>query len=172
MVTAAEFFGPKSIQPEFLATSPLPVMATLGKVGLLIALAGMLFTIGGAAIETCLSGAYNLGQFFGWQWGKYHRPSKAGRFTLTWIIFLVLAAIIIMTGIDAVRLTEVAVIFSAVALPLTYFPVLLVANDRTYMGKHANGRFANILGTIYLVILTVVALASVPLLVITNGGQG
>ena len=172
MVTAAEFFSPKGIQPDFLATTPLPVMASLGKVGLLIALAGMLFTIGGAAIETCLSGAYNLAQFFGWQWGKYHRPSRAGGFSLTWIVFLLLGCLIIMTGVDAVRLTEIAVIFSAVALPLTYFPVLLVANDRNYMGKHANGRFANILGSIYLVILTLVAIASIPLLVITNGGQG
>jgi manganese transport protein len=172
IVTSAEYFNPRGIQPEFLGTTPLPVMATLGKVGLLIAMAGMLFCVGGAAIETCLASAYNFGQFFGWQWGKYHKPSQAGRFTLTWIIFLLLAMLIIITGVDAVKLTEVAVIFAAVALPLTYFPVLLVANDRHIMGKHANGPLANGLGLIYLVILTVVALGAIPLLIITNGGQG
>ena len=42
---------------------------------------------------------------------------------------------IVMTGVDPVALTEYAVIFSVVALPLTYVPILLVANDRSYMGQ-------------------------------------
>ena len=42
-----------------------------------------------------------------------------------------------MTGVDPVMLTEYAVIFSAVALPLTYIPILLVANDPKYMGHTA-----------------------------------
>ena len=54
-------------------------------------------------------------------------------------VLLVLALGIVMTGVDPVMLTEYAVIFSVVALPLTYLPILLVANDRAYMGKHANG---------------------------------
>ena len=41
-----------------------------------------------------------------------------------------------MTGVDPVVLTEYAVIFSVVALPLTYLPILLVANDRAYMGRY------------------------------------
>ena len=43
--------------------------------------------------------------------------------------------------------TEYSVVFCAVALPLTYLPILVVANDRTYMGEHVNGRVANLLGT-------------------------
>ena len=34
--------------------------------------------------------------------------------------------------------------FSAVALPLTYLPILVVANDPDYMGDKSNGRFANV----------------------------
>ena len=45
--------------------------------------------------------------------------------------------LVVMTGYDPVKLTEYSVIFSVVALPLTYLPILLVANDRTYMGSHA-----------------------------------
>ena len=41
-----------------------------------------------------------------------------------------------MTGIDPVMLTEYSVIFSVVALPLTYLPILLVANDKAYMGRY------------------------------------
>ena len=67
-------------------------------------------------------------------------------------------------------LTEYAVIFSAVALPLTYVPILLVANDREYMGAHANGRLANVLGFVYLVVILVIAVAAIPLMIITNVG--
>ena len=51
-----------------------------------------------------------------------------------------------MTGYDPVKLTEYSVIFSVVALPLTYLPILLVANDRAYMGANVNGKLANFLG--------------------------
>jgi manganese transport protein len=63
------------------------------------------------------------------------------------------------------------VVFSAVALPLTYFPILVVANDREYMGEQANGRFGNTLATLYLVLVTVAAVAALPLMLITKAGQ-
>ena len=46
------------------------------QIGLLLALVGMLFAVGGAAIETVFSGAYNVAQFFGWEWGKLPPPRR------------------------------------------------------------------------------------------------
>ena len=63
-------------------------------------------------------------------------------------------------------------IFSIPVLPLTYLPILLIANDRAYMGSHANGRIANVFGVAYFAIILLVAVAAIPLLVLTNGGQG
>jgi len=83
----------------------------------------------------------------------------------------VLALAIVLTGVDPVVLTEYAVILSAVALPLTYLPILLVANDESYMGRYRNGRVSNALGVVHLVIIMVVALSAIPLLVLTNVGQ-
>jgi hypothetical protein len=40
------------------------------------------------------------------------------------------------------------------------------------MGKNANGALANILGWFYLVLLTLAALAAIPLLILTHGGRG
>ena len=37
-------------------------------------------------------------------------------------------------------MTEYSIVLSAAALPLTYFPILVVANDPDYMGEHTNGR--------------------------------
>ena len=85
---------------------------------------------------------------------------------------LVLGFLIVVTGVDPILVTELSVIFSVVALPLTYIPILLVANDRAYMGSYANGRVANIFGVFYLVVVLVIAVAAIPLLVLSNMGTG
>ena len=150
------------IAPEHLGTIALGSAEPLGQPGLLLALVGILFAVGGASIDTVFSGAYNLAQFCGWEWGRYRHPRGAPRFALTWIVFLALGMLIAMTGVDAVALTEYAVIFSVVALPLTYIPILLVANDSSYMGQHANGKLANALGIVYLVVIGLISIAALP----------
>jgi Mn2+/Fe2+ NRAMP family transporter len=172
MIAAGALFYPLGIEPQFIGTVAMGAQVPLGTIGLLLALIGILFAVGGAAIDTCFSGAYNLAQFFGWEWGKSRRPRNASRFTLAWGVLLALALLVIMTGIDPVMLTEYAVIFSVVALPLTYIPILLVANDSSYMGRYSNGRLANVFGLIYLVVILVVAITAIPLMILTHQGQG
>jgi Mn2+/Fe2+ NRAMP family transporter len=172
MIAAGALFYPLGIEPQFIGTVAMGAQVPLGTIGLLLALIGILFAVGGAAIDTCFSGAYNLAQFFGWEWGKSRRPRDASRFTLAWGVLLALALLVIMTGIDPVMLTEYAVIFSVVALPLTYIPILLVANDSSYMGRYSNGRLANVFGLIYLVVILVVAITAIPLMILTHQGQG
>ena len=77
----------------------------------------------------------------------------------------------LLTTVDPIMLTEYSIVFSAIALPLTYFPILVVANDRTYMGEHVNGRLANTLGTVYLFVVGVAAAAAIPLMIVTRAGQ-
>jgi manganese transport protein len=171
MIIGATVFLGHGISPEHLGTIALGGSDPLGKIGLLVALVGILFAVGGASIDTVFSGAYNLAQFCGWEWGRYRHPKGAPRFALTWIVLLILAMGIVMTGVDPVVLTEYAVIFSVVALPLTYIPILLVANDRAYMGRYGNGKLANALGLVYLVVIMIVALTAIPLMILTNAGQ-
>jgi Mn2+/Fe2+ NRAMP family transporter len=172
MIVGGALFLEQGIQPDFLGSIALGAEVPIGEVGLLLALIGILFAVGGASIDTLFAGAYNLAQFFGWEWGRYRHASGAPRFTLTWMVLLALALAIVMTGVDPVQLTEYAVIFSVVALPLTYLPILLVANDRAYMGKYVNGRVSNVLGVAYLVVILAVSLTAIPLMIITNVGQG
>jgi Mn2+/Fe2+ NRAMP family transporter len=172
MIVGGALFLPKGIDPETLGSIALGAQLPLGEIGLLLALIGILFAVGGASIDTLFAGAYNFAQFFGWEWGRYRSPAGAPRFTLGWMVLFVLALGIVMTGVDPVQLTEYAVIFSVVALPLTYLPILLVANDRAYMGRYVNGRLANVLGVIYLVVIVVISLTAIPLMILTNVGQG
>jgi Mn2+/Fe2+ NRAMP family transporter len=172
MVGAAELFFPAGIEPDHLGTVPLLAQASFGEVGLVLALIGMFFAIGGAAVDACFAGAYSVAQFAGWEWGKYRRPSGAPRFTFAWLLFFALALGVLMLGIDPLDLTEYSVVLSVVALPLTYLPVLLIARDRTFMGEHVNGRFAGTLGWGYFGLIMIVAVAAIPLLLATNAGGG
>jgi manganese transport protein len=172
MITGGALFLGQGIEPDFLGSIALGAQVPLGEIGLLLAIVGILFAVGGASIDTLFAGAYNLAQFMGWVWGRYRSPSGAPRFTLTWMVLLLLALGIVMTGVDPVMLTEYAVIFSVVALPLTYLPVLLVANDRAYMGRYVNGKLSNALGVVYLVVILAVSLSAIPLMILTNVGQG
>jgi manganese transport protein len=78
---------------------------------------------------------------------------------------------VLLTGLDPIKITELSVVFSAIALPLTYLPILVVANDPEYMGDQVNGAAANAAGVLYLVIIAVASLAAVPLLIITGAGS-
>ena len=83
---------------------------------------------------------------------------------------VLLGALAVMTGVDPVKVTEYSIVLSAAALPLTYFPILVVSNDRDYMGDKTNGPVLNFLATVYLVIIVLVAVATIPLMIITKGG--
>jgi Mn2+/Fe2+ NRAMP family transporter len=163
--------GPLGISVDTLGQVGLPIAATLGKLGLAFAILGFVAATFGAACETGLSVGYSIAQYFGAQWGKYVRPNQAVFFHLVLVLSTLLAAAVLLTTVDPIMVTEMSVVFSAVALPLTYFPILVVANDRDYMGEHANGRLANALGTAFLVLILVAAVAAIPLLIWTRMGQ-
>jgi Mn2+/Fe2+ NRAMP family transporter len=164
-------FGPAGISPEMIGTVALQAAVPFGHIGLLLALLGMLFAIGGAAIETCLANAYSLAQFLGWRWGRHRKPKEAPRFTLTWIAVFAGSLVIVLTGVEPIALAEYAIVASILVLPLTYLPLLLLAGDRTYMHAHANGVLAKTLGWGFYALIVVAAVAALPLFLITSGGQ-
>jgi Mn2+/Fe2+ NRAMP family transporter len=163
--------GPLEISVDTLGQVGLPVAVALGKVGLAIALLGFVAATFGAACETGLSAAYSIAQYFGAQWGKYVRPNEAAFFHLVLFLATLVAGAVLMTTVDPVLVTEVSVVFSAVALPLTYVPILVVANDPDYMGEYVNGRLANGLGVVFLALVVVASVVAIPLLVWTRLGQ-
>jgi Mn2+/Fe2+ NRAMP family transporter len=167
---AAVVLLPAGIEVSSLSQVVLPVVAAGGKVALAFVIVGIVAATFGAALETALSSGYTLAQYFGWSWGKFRRPAQAARFHLTMMICLVIAVGVLMTGVDPVLVTEYSVVFSAIALPLTYLPILLVANDPEYMGEHVNGRATNAVGMVYLVLILVAAIAAIPLMLLTGAG--
>jgi Mn2+/Fe2+ NRAMP family transporter len=172
MIASAQIFQPAGIDPEHLGTVPLLAQIPYGETGLVLALVGILFAIGGAAVDASFAAAYSIAQFAGWEWGKYRRAAGAPRFTLCWVIFFGLGVLVLLTGIDPLAITEYSVLLSVVALPLTYLPIMLVARDRAFMGQYVNGRITTVLGWGYFGLICVVAVVAIPLLLATNGGGG
>ncbi|TQJ40119.1 Mn2+/Fe2+ NRAMP family transporter [Arthrobacter sp. SLBN-112] len=168
---AAVVLLPAGISVTSLSQVILPVAEGAGKLGLAFVLVGIVAATFGAALETTLSSGYTLAQFFGWSWGKFRRPAEAARFHLAMIVCLLIGIAVLATGVDPVQVTEYSVVFSAIALPLTYLPVLIVANDPQYMHEHVNGRVVNVLGMVYLVIILVASLAAIPLMIVTGAGS-
>src|SRR3954469_17317651 len=64
LVVGAIVFLPRGIFPDLLSTSALAGALPLGRTSLFVALGGMMACLAGAAVETTLSGAYNLCQFY------------------------------------------------------------------------------------------------------------
>lgn len=171
MACAHLVLAPAKISVGTLDQVALPVAVQLGKVGLAIVLIGIFAATFGAALETALSAGYAVAQYLGWPWGKHLAPQRATRFHLVVIMTMLAAVVFGLSGVDPVKVTEYSIVLSAAALPLTYFPILVVANDPSYMGEHRNGRFLNGVASVYLVLLVLVALATIPLIVITKAGQ-
>jgi manganese transport protein len=146
------------------------VATAVGEVGVVILLVGMFAAIFSAALETSLSAGYTVSQFFGWQWGTFVKPREAARFHVVIIASILFSVALALTTIDPIKVTEYSIVLSAAALPLTYFPILVVANDPAYVGEATNGRILNTIATLYLVILLVVSVATIPLIIITKGG--
>ena len=162
---------PAGIKVTSLSQVVAPIVAAGGKLAMAFAIVGVLATTFGAALETTLSSGYTLAQFLGWTWGKFRRPAEAARFHVVMIVVLLVGAAVLFTGIDPVVVTEYSVVFSAIALPLTYLPILIVANDSGYMGENVNGAGTNEAATVYLVIILLASLAAIPLMIVTAAGQ-
>src|SRR3954451_8198515 len=171
LANSAQLFGPANVDPVIPGSAALDAAIPFGKWGLMLALLGMFFAVAGAAVETCMANAYSIAQFFGWIWGRHKKPWEAPRFTMTWVILFALALAIVLTGVDVMTLVEFAILFSILVLPLTYLPLMLLAGDKKYMGKHVNGPLAKTLGWAYFVIITTAALAAIPLYILTSGGN-
>jgi manganese transport protein len=167
---AYQVLQPRGIQVAHLSQTMLPVVVAFGKVGFAFAVVGIFAAVFGSVLETLLASGYTVAHHFGWRWGKHEAPREASRFATILLVTLLGATAFAITTIDPIKITIYAVYLGVLTLPLTWLPILVIANDRRYMGELVNGRLANGIGLIYLVVVTIAALLALPLLIATKGG--
>src|SRR5579872_189024 len=171
LALGAILFLPRGVFPQILSTAVLSGAFPFAQNGLIVAIAGCLACLAGAAVETALSGGYNLCQFFNLHWGKNLPAKSVPVFTGTWVAMFVLAFVIALTGVRPLQLVNISIVFGMVIMPFTYYPILRTASDKNIMGKHVNSKFDDVIGVIMLVLITIAALAALPLMVLTHWGR-
>ena len=171
LALGALVFLPRGIFPELLSTTTMAGAFPFAKKALIFALIGTLACISGAAVETALSGAYNVCQFLNLNWGKNQPVKSVPIYTATWVGMFVVALILALTGVRPLQLVDYSIVFGMVVMPLTYYPILRVAADKNVMGKHVNSTFDTIIGIVFLGLITAAAVAAIPLMILTHSGQ-
>jgi manganese transport protein len=171
IIVSALVLFPRGIQVDQIRTSALGPITALGQTGFWLFVAGAFFCSMAAGLEVALSATYAITEYFGWHWKKDEPPARSAMFHLTYMLFLIGALAIILSGLDPIKVTETAMVFNAVALPFALLPLLLVADDRRFARPPTtNARWIGRLGWAGFVVLTLVAIVGVPLFFITGGG--
>jgi Mn2+/Fe2+ NRAMP family transporter len=160
---------PENITANTLGEVGLSMAKPMGAVGALLFAAVLFSTCLGAALEIALAISYNIAQGFGWEWGLSKKPAEAARFNLTMTVFLLVGLAIGLLAGDPLQLALLASAVIALFLPLSLAPFLVIMNDREYGGNKTNGPFTNVAMIAVLVMAFVVALVSIPLLVLSGG---
>ena len=170
-IVAAQQLLPLQISPQNLGTVLQQALREVGPAGFYAAVIGAFFAIGGATIDSAFSCAYNIAQEEKWPWGKKNGLRHAKLWTGSLLGAFAIGYAIVQTRIDPVGLTEYAVIASAVAMPLSFWPIVRTSQDREQMGRHVSGYLARPLAWIFFAVICVVAIAGPVLMVITHMGK-
>ena len=168
IVVAAVVLAPRGIQVDDYHQAALMLTAAFPFWGFLLFAVSMGIACVGAAVEVALSMAYTTAQTFGWNWGESLDPRQDARFSLTYTGAILAAALLILFGVDPLKLTLVSMAINAAALPFVAIPFLLLMNDKRTMGKHANGWISNLVAVVTLVLALVLTVVTIPLM-ITGG---
>jgi Mn2+/Fe2+ NRAMP family transporter len=113
-------------------------------------------------IIVSLSSAYAFSEFFGFT-GSLDDPYKKGKpFYLNFLLNMILAAVLVITPwfpLFAIVLYTQAL--NGILLPVFFYFLLKIVNDKDLMGKYVNGRWYNIFSIGTTVFIAIAAIAAV-----------
>ena len=166
LVVSAMVFQPRGIQVDAYEQAALMLTQPFGYWGFILFATSLGIACFGAALEVSLNMAYTITQALGWNWSESEHPRQDARFSFTYTVFIFAASLIMVIGIDPLKLTIFTMALTAVTLPLVIIPFLILMNDEHYLGQHRNGWISN--GVIIFIIgLTfVLAIVAIPLEII------
>jgi Mn2+/Fe2+ NRAMP family transporter len=169
LVVAALVFAPRHLHVQAFEQIGLLLTSPLGHAGFVLLLATLCITCFGATVEITLAIGYMLAQGFGWPWSENLPPSEGARFSASYTVAIVAAAIPTALGADVLALTNLSMTLTAASLPLTVVPLLVLMNDDDIMMTHTNGWVGNLaLGVVALLSLALFATA-LPLQLLGGG---
>jgi Mn2+/Fe2+ NRAMP family transporter len=169
VVVAAVVLAPRGIQVDDYHQAALMLTTAFPFWGFVLFAASMAIACLGAAVEVALSMAYTTAQTYGWNWGEDLDPREDARFCLTYTGAILASSLLILFGVDPLKLTLLTMAVNAAVLPFVAIPFLLLMNDRKLLKEHRNGWISNAVTLLVVVLSIVLAVVSIPLLV--KGGS-
>ena len=166
LVVSAMVLAPRGIAVDDYHQAALVLTDAFPFWGLALFAAAMGIACLGAALEVSLSMAYTTAQTFGWDWGEDLDPKRDARFSLVYTGAILLASLVILLGIDPLKLTLLTMAINAAVLPFVVVPFLLLMNDRRLLREHTNGVLSNVVTVFIVVLAGVLAVVSIPLAVL------
>jgi len=163
LVVSARVLQPNGILVDRYEQVALTLAQPFGRWGFLLFAASLAIACFGAALEVGLDVGYMTAQSFGWNWGESLRPRQDARFSLVYTVFVFLAALVMLAGVDPLQLTLFSMALTAVILPLTIVPFLVLMNDARYLGEHRNGPLGNAVVIFTIGLAFLLALVAIPL---------
>ncbi|HEU4760079.1 MAG TPA: Nramp family divalent metal transporter [Dehalococcoidia bacterium] len=104
------------------------------------------------------SAAYAVAEVFDWREGLEETPRQAPQFYLVIALATLIGLGIALSGVGAIRALFIAAVVNGVISPVLIAAILVVSNDERVMGRHRNGRVANLLGGATVVVMGLAAL--------------
>ena len=166
LIVAALVLNPKGIQVDSYEQAALMLTQPFGYWGFMLFAASLGIACFGAALEVTLDTAYIVAQAFGWNWGENMKPKDAARFSFVYTVFVFLASLLMVFGIDPLQLTLFSMAITTLILPPVIVPFLVLMNDKNYVGKHRNGWISNSVVIFTIALAFVLAIVAIPLEII------
>lgn len=166
LVLAAVILHPAGIEVKSFEQLPVLLTTPLGHLGFILFVVSLGIACFGAAQEVAVTTAYLMAQGFGWEWSEDLPPSEDARFSLTYTIMLLVAIVPIAAGMDVLKLTNVSMVLTAATLPLVVVPLLIIMNDKRYLGDFTNSWPGNLVVGLVIALAFVLAVVSLPLMIV------
>jgi Mn2+/Fe2+ NRAMP family transporter len=114
-------------------------------------------------VVVSLSTAYAFAEFFGVSGSLDDSFKKSKTFYFLYIIQLVVATalVLIFSGVSLFQVAVVTQIINAVALPLVFYYLIKLTNDRSLMGEYVNNAFQKWFAVICTIVIVITSVSTV-----------
>jgi Mn2+/Fe2+ NRAMP family transporter len=163
LVVAAVVLGSNGIHVDSYQSAVRTLTDPFGDVGYYLFAASLFIACFGSALEVNLDSAYAVAQGFGWNWGESVKPIKAARFSAVYSLFVIPPTLLILLGVDPMKLTMYSMAIATLILPLVVLPFLVLMNDPKFVGENRNGPVGNTAVFAIIVLTFLLAVVAIPL---------
>ena len=92
------------------------------------------------------SASFAVAEVFGWRAGLDLSPRRGRRFYLVFAGAVIAGMLLDLAGTNPIRMLFLSAVLNGLLAPPLLLLVMLVSNNRSIMGEHANGPWLNVLG--------------------------